>query len=131
MIEFIEDNDLLLAIIIRKNYHTDSIEFFTDPTFSQQLGIMNRPPGYQIQPHLHKPSKRSIEYTKEVLFIRSGKLNVDFYSEQKQYLKSKTLVGGDCILLARGGHGFKMIEQTEIIEVKQGPYAGDQDKEHF
>jgi hypothetical protein len=47
------------------------------------------------------------------------------------YLESRILSAGDVILLAFGGHGFEMLEPTEIIEVKQGPYAGDQDKTRF
>jgi mannose-6-phosphate isomerase-like protein (cupin superfamily) len=84
-----------------------------------------------IPPHVHNPVVRSVEYTKEVLFIKSGKLRVDFYSENQDYLESTTLYAGDVILLAYGGHGFEMLEPTEIIEVKQGPYAGDEDKTRF
>ncbi len=92
---------------------------------------MNRPKGYLIQAHVHNPIARQVQYTKEVLFIRSGRVRVDFYSEQQEYLRSTILETGDVILLAYGGHGFEMLEATEIIEVKQGPYAGDGDKTLF
>jgi mannose-6-phosphate isomerase-like protein (cupin superfamily) len=72
-----------------------------------------------------------VEYTKEVLFIRSGRLRIDFYDDRQNYLESRTLSAGDIVLLARGGHGFEMLEDCEIIEVKQGPYAGDKDKTRF
>ena len=131
MIEHIVNEDIELALIIRNNFHKDGIEFFTPSTYSQQIGYMNRPKGYVISPHVHNPVLREVEYTKEVLVIKSGRLRVDFYSEEQTYLESTILEKGDVILLTHGGHGFEMLEATEIIEVKQGPYAGDQDKTRF
>ena len=131
MIEHITQGDLLIAIIIRWKFKKDGIEFFTPGTFSQQIGYMNRPSGYVIPPHVHNPVLREVEYTAEVLFIKSGKLRVDFYSPSQEYLESTILEHGDVILLAHGGHGFEMLEPTEIIEVKQGPFAGDRDKTRF
>ena len=130
-IERISTDNIDLAIIIRSNFKSEGIEFFTPNTFSQQIGYMNRPLGYKIDPHIHKPVLREVEYTNEVLFIKTGKLRVDFFCEEKKYLKSTILEQGDVILLIRGGHGFEMLEATEIIEVKQGPYAGDMDKLRF
>lgn len=131
MIENIMHSSRSLAIILRTAYHNSGITFFTPDQFSQQLAYMNRPQGYVIPPHIHNPVKREVHFTKEVLFIKSGRVRVDFYSEEKDYLESTILETGDVILLAFGGHGFEMLEPTEIIEVKQGPYAGDQDKTRF
>lgn len=131
MFDTVKLGDLILAMIIRNHYHADGIEFFTPPDFSQQLGYMNRPKGYSIDPHVHNPVTREVNFTKEVLYIKSGKVRVDFYDESKNYLSSRVLNKGDVVLLAFGGHGFKMLEESEIIEVKQGPYAGDSDKSRF
>ncbi len=131
MIDRILNGDKELALIIRHNFHQDGIEFFTPNSYSQQIGYMNHPVGHVIPPHVHNPVIREVEYTKEVLFIKSGRLRVDFYSEEKEYLESTILETGDVILLAFGGHGFEMLEPTEIIEVKQGPYSGDSDKTRF
>lgn len=120
-----------LAYILRARYIADGVKFFTPSEFSQQLGYMNRPYGYVIPPHVHNPVARKVQYTKEVLFIKSGRVRVDFYDEDQSYLESRILETGDVILLAYGGHGFEMLEPTEMIEVKQGPYAGDQDKTRF
>lgn len=129
--ESILNGGKLLAVILRTSYRRDGIEFFTPSDFSQQLGYMNRPKGYVIAPHVHNPVPREVSYTKEVLFIRSGVVRVDFYDDIQTYLESKMLHAGDVILLAFGGHGFEMIEASEIVEVKQGPYAGDADKTRF
>jgi hypothetical protein len=131
MVERIVSDGMLLAIILRSSFQKEGIEFFTESHFSQQLGYMKRPVGYSIQPHQHKQVKREVIQTQEVLFIRSGKVKVDFYSEDRQYVSSEILQQGDVILLAAGGHGFEMLETSEIIEVKQGPYESDADKIRF
>jgi len=121
----------LLALIIPSGYSAPGIQFFTPNEFSQQLAYMNRPSGHVIDPHVHKPVPRNVEYTLEALFIRKGKLQVDFYDEDQTFVDKRVLQSGDVILLVSGGHGFTMIEQTEMIEVKQGPYAGEMDKVRF
>lgn len=131
MIEVIDCQQKVLAYILRTSYNTEGIRFFTPSDFSQQLGYMNRPVGYVIPPHVHNPVAREVQYTKEVLFIKSGRVRVDFYGDDQTYLESRVLETGDVILLAYGGHGFEMLEPTEMIEVKQGPYAGDHDKTRF
>lgn len=131
MFERILHGNQLLAVIIKSNYHRDGLEFFTPGDFSQQLGYMNRDAGYVIPPHVHNRVSREVVLTQEVLFIKSGKLRVDFYDDERHYLESRVLETGDVILLAAGGHGFEMLERTEIIEVKQGPYCGEQDKVRF
>ena len=117
-----------IALIIKSDFYKNGIEFFTPSSFSQQLGYMNRPRGYQIPPHVHNPVAREVILTQEVLFIKSGKVRVDFYNDDKNYLESRVLDKGDIILLAGGGHGFEMLEESEMIEVKQGPYCGNKDK---
>lgn len=131
MIEEISHDGRLLSIILRREFDQDGVCFVTPDDFSQQLGYMKRPAGYQIKPHIHLPFPRQVQYTKEVLFIRSGKVRVDFYTDDKEYIESRILNAGDVVLLAFGGHGFEMLEESEIIEAKQGPYAGEQDKERF
>lgn len=131
MINQIIYNNKIIAIIIKRSFQRDGIEFFTPEDFSQQLAYMKRPAGYIIKPHVHNIVERKVEYTQEVLFIKKGKVRVDFYDDERNYLKSIILEEGDVILLAHGGHGFEMLEETEIIEVKQGPYAGEMDKVRF
>lgn len=131
MVERIEYKGRILAIIIPYEFQKPGIEFFTPDDFSQQLAYINRPSGYKIPAHIHNKVSRNVYYTLETLLIRRGKVRVDFYSEQKQFLESRILKTGDVILLASGGHGFVMLEDTEIIEVKQGPYAGEDDKTRF
>ena len=128
----IRDNDAnILAIIIKYNFNKEGIHFCTPDDYSQQLAYMHHPQGKIIQPHVHNSSRREVYYTQEVLFIKNGKLRVDFFDVEKHYLESYILEPGDVILLASGGHGFEVLEELEMIEVKQGPYVGEQDKTRF
>jgi len=131
MVQEIKYEQEIFAIIIRAGFSENGIHFFTPDSFSQQLGYMRREKGYFIQPHVHNPVKREVIWTQEVLYIKSGKVRVDFYNKSKKYIQSTILMTGDVILLANGGHGFKMLEESEIYEIKQGPYCGDEDKTRF
>jgi mannose-6-phosphate isomerase-like protein (cupin superfamily) len=131
MIEQITYQNQLIALIISSRFNQPGIQFFTPPDFSQQLAYINHPVGKIIQPHIHNHVLREVQFTQEILFLRKGKLRVDFYSCQQEYIKSYTLESGDVILLVDGGHGFEVIEEIEMIEVKQGPYIGEQDRTKF
>lgn len=128
MIERVISGDKVIALIIRADFHAEGIEFFTPNEYSQQLAYMNRPEGYQIAAHIHNPVPRDVMHTQEVLVVRSGRVRVDFYDDAENFVEERELRPGDVILLASGGHGLTMLEPTEMIEVKQGPYAGDLDK---
>ena len=131
MITQINHQGKLLAMIVSHRFTEPGIHFFTPNELSQQLAYMHHPAGKLIAPHVHNPVAREVAYTQEVLFIRRGKMRVDFYDEAQQYLESRVLETGDVLLLATGGHGFEVLEELEMFEVKQGPYAGDADKTRF
>lgn len=131
MVEQITHQDQLLAVIVSNSFNKPGIHFFTPDDLSQQLGFMRHPAGKIIEPHVHNLVNRQITYSQEVLFIKSGRLRVDFYNDQKEFIDSRILEKGDVILLITGGHGFEVIEEVEMFEVKQGPYVGEQDKTKF
>lgn len=131
LVEQIRHGTDTLAIIVRAEFREPGISFFTPNEWSQQLAYMEHPAGKQIDPHVHNPVRRSVEYTQETLFIKRGRLRVDFYDDAQNFLESRELAGGDVILLVKGGHGFEVLEDLVMFEVKQGPYAGDADKTRF
>lgn len=131
MIINITHKENIIAIIIPANYRSDGIKFFTPDSFSQQLAFMSHKKGKIIDAHVHNHNPREVVYTQEVLVMRKGKLRVDFYDDERNYLESRVLEAGDVILLASGGHGFEVIEDVEMIEVKQGPFCGTKDKSRF
>jgi len=131
MLEKIFAGQQLLALILRSEFASEGIEFFTPSHFSQQLGYMNRPKGFTITPHVHNVVSRDVELTQEVLFIKSGSVKMDIYDLDRNFINSYVLNKGDVVLLASGGHGFTMLEKSEIIEVKTGPHIGEKDKTRF
>ncbi|MGE4169868.1 MAG: hypothetical protein AB7F28_04030 [Candidatus Margulisiibacteriota bacterium] len=131
MIETVSFDGQDYALILRTHYHAEGIQFFTPEHAAFQLGYMNRPKSHRITPHSHNPVRREIHETMEVLWIKSGKVRVDFYNEAQRYLQSRILEQGDVVLLTFGSHGFEMLEASEMIEVKQGPFVGVQDKTTF
>ncbi len=120
-----------IALILRADYDEPGIHFFTPPTFSQQIAFMHHPKGKKIAPHIHNLVIRQVLYTQEVLVIRHGKVKVNLYSSEKKFISSHLLVRGDLILLCGGGHSIEMLEDSALIEVKQGPYSGNNDKTRF
>lgn len=131
MVETIQCNKEIFAMIIRNNYQAEGVQFLTPGEYSQQLAYMHHPAGKTIDAHIHNEVHRNIRYTQEVLVIKRGKLRVDFYNNDKEYFESIILLAGDIILLVTGGHGFEVLEEIEMVEIKQGPYAGEGDKTRF
>ena len=115
------------AIIIRSNESVSGIEFFTPGFFPQQMGLMSRPSGYVVPRHKHNLVSREVKLTQEVLLVRKGSFEIEITLESSE-MKTFRLEQGDVILLAKGEHRIKMLDDCEILEVKQGPYAGPNDK---
>ena len=131
MVEIIKHENVNLAIIVRNDFHKSGVTFLTENENYQQLAYMSHEKGKKITPHIHQEFKREIYKTQEVLFIKEGVLKVNFFSLKKKFLFSKFLNQGDLILLMDGGHGFEVMEDLKMIEVKQGPFYQDSDKIKF
>ena len=132
MLEKIIYKKKLLALIVRGKYRNKKgITFFTPNESIQQFGYMKHKKKYIIKPHLHKKRATKILYTTEVILLLKGALRVDFYTAKKKYLFSKILKEKDIIMLVSGGHGFKIINDVEMIEIKQGPFNLIKDKIKF
>ncbi|MGC8521204.1 MAG: hypothetical protein ACP5PN_04980 [Steroidobacteraceae bacterium] len=129
--EWVKDGEDSLALIVRSEYHSDGVNFLTPASMTQQLAYMAHAAGHAIKPHVHNVVTRIVERTQEVLVIRKGKIRVDFYGRDRRYIDSRVLVAGDLIVLASGGHGFEILEDVEMYEIKQGPYIGETDKSRF
>jgi len=117
-----------LALIVRSSIDAPGVSFFTPEDFSQQLAYMQHPAGKTIVAHVHRDVHRALTKTLEVLFVRKGRLRVDLYDDNRVYVESRVIGAGDVLLLVSGGHGFETLEPVEMFEVKQGPFAGMEDK---
>jgi hypothetical protein len=132
MIENIIYKKKLLALIVNGKYRKKKgISFFTPNESTQQFGYMKHKKNHIILPHLHKKRVTKISYTTEVIILLKGSLRIDFYADLKKYLFSKIINKNDIIMLVSGGHGFKVLKDVEMIEVKQGPYSLSKDKVKF
>lgn len=132
LFEDIVSEGKVLAYIIRASTCPDRTTFLTPPEFKQQVGFVVYPRGGEISRHFHRPLKRHLEGTSEVLCVRTGRCEVDIYSPSNELVATRELGPGDVVLLVEGGHGFRMLEDTVFLEIKQGPYSGvEEEKEHF
>jgi hypothetical protein len=130
-IERILWNNQPLAYIIRAGYRPDRTTFLTPPEFKQQVGFVVYPTGGEIARHIHRPLERHLIGTSEVLIIRSGRCEIDIFNDERELVATRELNPGDIMLMVGGGHGFRMLEDTILLEVKQGPYTGIDEKERF
>ena len=131
LVEHIHWEGQPLTYIIRNSYSARETTFLTPPEFKQQVGFVVYPAGGEVQRHLHRPLERHLIGTSEVLVIRTGRCLLDVYNDGRQLVATRELGAGDVMLMVGGGHGFRMLEDTVFLEIKQGPYTGLDEKEHF
>jgi len=131
LVEKIMWGDVPLAYIIRGDLLPSRTTFLTPPQFKQQVGFVVYPAGGEIQRHVHRPLSRHLIGTSEVLIVRRGRCEIDIYNDDRELVATRELREGDVMLMVGGGHGFHMLEDTVFLEVKQGPYTGQDEKERF
>jgi hypothetical protein len=131
LIEKITWRDVPLAYIIRSKLNPTQTTFLTPPEFKQQVGFVVYPAGGEIQRHVHRPLERHLIGTSEVLIVRRGRCEIDIYNNARELVATRELRQGDIMLMVDGGHGFRMLEDTVFLEVKQGPYTGLDEKDRF
>lgn len=131
IIETVRHDGQEIACIIRSGQAPTKTQFLTPEHWSQQVGFIVYPAGSEIARHRHRPLERRIVGTSEVLVVRQGRCEVDLYSEDGAFICTHTLSQGDVIVIVAGGHRYRMLEDTVLFEVKQGPYTGLDEKEYF
>lgn len=131
LVEKVMCGDVPLAYIIRGDLMPSRTTFLTPPQFKQQVGFVVYPAGGEIQRHVHRPLSRHLIGTSEVLIVRRGRCEIDIYNDDRELVATRELREGDVMLMVGGGHGFHMLEDTVFLEVKQGPYTGQDEKERF
>ena len=130
-VEKVFHGDQPLAYIIRARFSPDRTTFLTPDDFKQQVGFVVYPEGGEITRHVHRPLERRLVGTSEVLVLKKGRCLMDIYNDDKQLVATHELATGDVMLMVGGGHGFRMLEDTVFLEIKQGPYTGIDEKERF
>ena len=130
-IEIISDKDQILTYIIRARHLPTSTQFITPPEYKQQVGYVVYPAGGEVARHTHRPLQRHLEGTSEVLLVKKGVCLLDVYNDAHDLVGTRQLSEGDLILMVSGGHGLRILEDTVLLEIKQGPYTGLDEKERF
>jgi hypothetical protein len=130
-VETIASGDRPLAYVIRAAYNPRETTFPTPPELSLQVGLVVYPAGGEVARHRHRPIERHLVGTAEVIVVREGRCALDVYDDAGELVATRELAGGDVMLMVGGGHGFRMLEPTVLLEVKQGPYTGLEEKERF
>jgi quercetin dioxygenase-like cupin family protein len=129
--ETIRHHDKTLCIIVRGSPAPKATTFYTPNDFNLQVGNVVYPAGGEIPRHSHRQVERNVSGTSEVLVVQQGRMIVDLYTDDHKLVCSREVVRGDVLVLVAGGHGFRLIEDTVLLEVKQGPYSGIQEKDRF
>ena len=131
LVERVDHEGESIAFIIRAEKSVEETTFLTPEDFKQQIGFIVYPKGDEIVRHIHKPMERHLVGMSEILLVKKGLLEADFYTDEKQYLETRELGEGDLVLLVSGGHRFRCMEDTVLLEIKQDPYIGQEEKERF
>jgi len=131
LVERISDGQEVLAILIRHELEPERTAFLTSPEYRQQVGFVVAAAGSEIPRHDHRPIERFLRGTSECLIVRRGKSEVTFYGRDRREVCRRVVSRGDVLVLVEGGHGFRQIEDTVFLEIKQGPYPGVDEKDRF
>ena len=130
-VEHITSNGRSLAYIIRGEINPLKTTFLTPPDLKQQVGFVVYPAGGEVKRHVHRALERHLVGTSEVIIVRRGRCEMDVYNDERELVAIREIRAGDIMLMTGGGHGFRMHEDTVLLEVKQGPYTGVDEKELF
>lgn len=129
--EEISWNGKPLCYIIPAGPAPERTTFLTPPETNLQVGYIVYPAGHDIPRHVHKPIARHTLGTAEVFVVQAGAYELDVYNDDQELVATRELKAGDVMITVAGGHGFRMLEDTVLLEVKQGPYPGVDEKERF
>ena len=129
--EVISWNEQPLAYLIRADMCPEETTFLTPNNLNFQVGFVVYPAGGEVKRHVHKKIERNITGTAELIMIKAGSCEIDIYNDDRELVATRSLSFGDIVLTVNGGHGFRMQEDTTLVEVKQGPYSGVDEKDRF
>ena len=131
MVEAVRSGSDVLCYIVRSADFPAETAFATPCDAQLQVGQVVHLCGHQIARHEHRPQERHSTGTAEFLLVQRGRCAMEVYDHQRRLVATRELGVGDISILLGGGHGFRMLEDTVMLEVKQGPYPGPDEKERF
>jgi hypothetical protein len=130
-IETIAHAGKVICLIVRGEPAPKKTEFYTPNEFTLQVGHIAYREGHTIARHAHPRIVRTLDRLSEVLVMQEGRAEMDLYDDDNVLVATRELRQGDLVVLVSGGHGFRMLEDTVMVEIKQGPYSGKPEKVQF
>jgi hypothetical protein len=123
--KILEADGLIVAKIIKNGDWPENLQFYSEDRDFLQVATWNYNFGKHLKAHGHKVCARSSDRTNEVLFIKKGKIKAYFYDEDDNMIKEEDLTTGDIVIIYAGGHAYDILEEnTQVLEIKNGPYPG-------
>jgi len=130
-IEEIKSKGKILVYIIKNGQKIAKTHFLTPQNANMQVGYIVYPAKSVIPRHFHKKIIRRLDRTEEVLVVKKGSAYFDIYDGKKHLVATRRVKAGDIMIIVGGGHGFRVVKDLILLEVKQGPYTGVDEKERF
>ena len=126
-----DKNGYILAFIVDGNKNEQAKNFYTENNLDIQVASFNLKEGENIDRHYHYKQNRNIQTTSEVIYVQEGNLEIEIYDNEKNFIDKLSASEGMIIIILDGGHAINIIEDSKFIEIKQGPYDPENDKERF
>ena len=126
-----DKNGVILAFIVNANKNEQAKNFYTENNLDMQVASFNLKKGENIDRHYHYKQNRNIQTTSEVIYVQEGNLEIEIYDNEKNFVDKLSVSEGMIIIIFDGGHAINIIEDSKFIEIKQGPYDPENDKERF
>jgi hypothetical protein len=130
-LEAIAADGVVLAYLAHQPPVPTETRYMTPDDCNLQVGHVVYAGGTEIPRHMHLPVERHLTTTAEVLLVQRGRCEVDIFGPDRRLVATRELNAGDLLIAVAGGHGFRVFEDTVLLEVKQGPYPGAVEKERF
>lgn len=121
----IQNDGEILARHIEAGDIAEGLSFFSKDEEFIQVGAWKYDAGKELLAHAHNRVEREVERTCETLCVIKGAIEATIYTPDANLLETFTVKAGDILILLKGGHGYRIIEDdTFVLEVKNGPYPG-------
>lgn len=130
-VETIEYDGTKYAEIIWADTTVGKTTFYSPAESSFQFGLLAHEAGFVEPPHYHNPVTRTVKDLQQMFVVQKGKVAVQLYKEDGEYITEIVLKTGDAIVLIHGVHAIRVIEDMQCISVKQGPYMGEEKDKIF
>lgn len=120
------DTTLQIATIIKAGTLNSRVNVTEDQEILQ-ISYLNFKKNQNVLRHKHLPVYRETEGTAEGWLVLHGKFKVEIFDIDNVHLSNLILKKYEMIVLFAGGHSLtSAVNNSRIIEFKNGPYLGSE-----